>query len=114
VLFGQNVLLSSRRYFQLEKREEKMRSIVVRVSCTALVLAAMGAGAADLSYPSGPVRLIIPFSPGGAADVPGRILVNRLSESLGHQVVIETGPVPARRSAPKRPRRPRRTATRFS
>ena len=70
-----------------------MKSTVVHACCTALALAALSAGAADApSYPSRAVRLIIPFSPGGAADVPGRILVNRLSESLGHQVVIENRP----------------------
>ena len=44
------------------------------------------------AYPSRPVRLIIPFSAGGAADVPGRILTQRLSEVLGQQVVIENRP----------------------
>ena len=48
--------------------------------------------AAPQSYPSRPVRLIIPFSAGGAADVPGRILTQRLSEALGQQVVIENRP----------------------
>jgi tripartite-type tricarboxylate transporter receptor subunit TctC len=38
------------------------------------------------------VRLIIPFSAGGAADVPGRILAQRMSESLGQQVVVENRP----------------------
>jgi tripartite-type tricarboxylate transporter receptor subunit TctC len=44
------------------------------------------------SYPARPVRLIVPFSPGGAADVPGRILADRLTASLGQQVVIENRP----------------------
>ena len=70
-----------------------MKSIVVLACCAGLALAAVSAGAADAqSYPSRAVRLIIPFSPGGAADVPGRILTNRLSESLGQQVVIENRP----------------------
>lgn len=40
-------------------------------------------------YPSKPVRMIIPFAPGGASDFVGRILQPRLGELLGQQVVIE-------------------------
>lgn len=46
------------------------------------------AQAAD-SYPSKPIRLIIPYPPGGATDVIGRIVGQRLSEEIGGQVVIE-------------------------
>lgn len=53
--------------------------------------AATAAGAAD-TYPSRPVRMIIPFSPGGATDVPGRILAAKLSEVLGQQVVVDNRP----------------------
>ncbi|HEY9446089.1 MAG TPA: tripartite tricarboxylate transporter substrate binding protein [Burkholderiales bacterium] len=41
------------------------------------------------SYPVRPVRVIVPFSPGGAADTPGRLLLNRLSESIGQQFVVD-------------------------
>jgi len=44
------------------------------------------------NYPTRAVRLIIPFSAGGAADVPGRILTQRMSESLGQQVVVDNRP----------------------
>jgi tripartite-type tricarboxylate transporter receptor subunit TctC len=44
------------------------------------------------AFPSRAVRLIIPFSAGGAADVPGRILGQRLSELFKQQVVIENRP----------------------
>jgi tripartite-type tricarboxylate transporter receptor subunit TctC len=63
------------------------------ICVVAATLAAGLAGAAhSQAYPSKPVRMIIPFSAGGAADVPGRILAQRMSESLGHQVVVENRP----------------------
>ena len=44
------------------------------------------------SYPSKPVRLIIPFSAGGAADVPGRIITQKLGEALRQQVIVDNRP----------------------
>ncbi len=44
------------------------------------------------NYPARAIRLIVPFSPGGAADTPGRILTAKFSESLGQQVVVENRP----------------------
>src|SRR5262245_8854166 len=44
------------------------------------------------NYPTRAVRLIVPFSAGGAADVPGRLLTQRMSEALGQQVVVDNRP----------------------
>jgi tripartite-type tricarboxylate transporter receptor subunit TctC len=41
------------------------------------------------SYPMRPIRMIVPFAPGGASDFVGRILQPKLSELLGQQVVID-------------------------
>ena len=41
------------------------------------------------SYPSRPVRMIIPFAPGGASDFVGRIMQPRLGELLGQPIVVE-------------------------
>jgi len=58
------------------------------ISCLGLAplatLAAEGGG-----FPSRPVTLVIPFPPGGATDVNGRIIGQRLSKELGQPVVIE-------------------------
>ena len=54
-----------------------------------LVLIANGVNA---QYPNRPVKMIIPFAPGGASDFVGRILQPRLSELLGQQIVIENRP----------------------
>lgn len=43
-------------------------------------------------YPARPIRLIIPFSPGGAADVPGRIVAQKLADSFGQQIVVDNRP----------------------
>ena len=59
-----------------------------------LVLLPTLAGGADAAerFPSRPVRMIVPFSPGGATDVPGRILAAKLSELVGQQVVVDNRP----------------------
>lgn len=44
------------------------------------------------AYPARSIRLIVPFSAGGAADVPARILAQRMTEVLGQQVVVENRP----------------------
>jgi tripartite-type tricarboxylate transporter receptor subunit TctC len=48
--------------------------------------------AASQPYPARPVRLIVPFSPGGAADVPVRVLSQRMSETLGQQIIVDNRP----------------------
>jgi tripartite-type tricarboxylate transporter receptor subunit TctC len=48
-----------------------------------------GQAAAQSSYPDRPVRLVVPFSPGGATDVADRAVADALSEILGQPVVVE-------------------------
>src|ERR1700740_3232017 len=43
-------------------------------------------------YPSKPIRMIIPFAPGGASDFVGRIMQPKMVELLGQPVVIENKP----------------------
>ena len=69
-----------------------MKSSILRACCAAGALAVSIAPVEAQNYPTRPVRLIIPFSPGGAADVPGRILADRMTHALGQQLVIENRP----------------------
>lgn len=43
----------------------------------------------EAAYPDRPVRMIVGFPPGGAADILGRMAAQQLSESLGHNVVVD-------------------------
>jgi len=45
--------------------------------------------AQSINYPSRPVKLIVPFPPGGATDVIGRIMAQELSKALNQQVLVE-------------------------
>jgi tripartite-type tricarboxylate transporter receptor subunit TctC len=53
------------------------------------LLALVPALAFSQGYPTKPIRMIVPFAPGGASDFVGRIIQPRLTELLGQQIVVE-------------------------
>jgi tripartite-type tricarboxylate transporter receptor subunit TctC len=85
---------------------------------TALIAAVAAAASvasvahAQSNYPTKPIRLIIPFAPGGTTDIVGRGVADQMSRILGQTVVVENRAGGVARSAPTRSPRRRRTATR--
>ncbi len=60
---------------------------------TASLLAALLPGAAhSQGYPNKPIRLIVPYAPGGATDIIGRAAAAELTKTMGQQVIIENRP----------------------
>ncbi|MCE9638609.1 MAG: tripartite tricarboxylate transporter substrate binding protein [Betaproteobacteria bacterium] len=68
----------------------KPRQIIVLLIAASAWL--MSGVALAQTYPTKPVRMIVPFPPGGATDLLARVVAQKLSESLGHQVVVDNRP----------------------
>ena len=69
-----------------------MKTYISLVRCallSMLAIAALSPLAAAQNYPTKPIRMIVPFPPGGAVDAIGRIIGQKLGESFGHPVVID-------------------------
>ncbi len=64
--------------------------VLMAAAATCAILAAADASAQE--YPARAVRVIVPFSPGGAVDGPMRLIAQELSKRLGQAVVVENKP----------------------
>jgi len=69
----------------------KRRALTLLAALAALSLNGAAAQAAD-AYPSKPIKLIVPFPPGGPTDIIGRLVGKILGDKLGQPVVIENKP----------------------
>src|SRR5207244_2105105 len=61
----------------------------MKILRVAAILLAFAGSALAQSYPAKPVRLIVPFPPGGNTDIVGRLIAQKLSDALGQQVYVE-------------------------
>lgn len=69
----------------------------MRLSCIEVIVAVLLLGGSAVSalaqtYPAKPIRLVVPYAPGGAADPNARIVGQRLSEVTGQPVIIDNRP----------------------
>ncbi len=81
-------------------RQERKHEVAMLALCAAAALTSIVAGPAcgaapkenqggGASYPSKPIRMIVPFAPGGSTDTLGRSIGQKLSERFGEQVVVD-------------------------
>jgi tripartite-type tricarboxylate transporter receptor subunit TctC len=69
-----------------------------RLTTSAIVLLAMTAclsgtqAMAQAPYPNRPIKMVVPFPPGGASDLTARVLAQKMGESMGQPVVVENKP----------------------
>jgi tripartite-type tricarboxylate transporter receptor subunit TctC len=68
-------------------RRERRRRATAAALVVALATAALPAAAQ--TYPSRPVHLVVPYAPGGTGDIVGRLIADKLAQSLGQSFVIE-------------------------
>src|SRR5262249_12935550 len=65
------------------------RRLFLRVAASVIVLPAISRYVWAQTYPTRPVRIIVPFAPGGGTDIVARLIAQWLTERLGQQFIIE-------------------------
>ncbi len=68
------------------------RSLAVSVVAVAATMSIAPAAHAQADYPTRPIKLILPFPPGGGADLTARSLAQKMGESMGQSIVVENKP----------------------
>ena len=69
-----------------------MNAFFKSITCAALLLAALAGQAIAQAFPIKQIRVIVPYAPGGATDIMGRVVAQRLGEILGQQVLVDNRP----------------------
>jgi tripartite-type tricarboxylate transporter receptor subunit TctC len=68
------------------------RTCFLAAVAVAVCLGAWSGGAAAQAYPSKPIRLVVPYSPGAGTDTISRILAQKIGDAMGQQVVVDNRP----------------------
>lgn len=69
-----------------------IRRTLLKLAAIGLAAGAAPALHAQTAWPTQPVRMVIPFPPGGPTDLVGRVIAQALSEQLGQNVIVENKP----------------------
>ena len=72
----------------------KMFSKAALLALPAALMLALAPTGSQAAWPDKPIRLVLPFGPGGVADVTSRLMAEKLSEKFGQRVFIENMPGP--------------------
>jgi tripartite-type tricarboxylate transporter receptor subunit TctC len=69
-----------------------MRRFVLVAAAAFVTLAGTGTAALAQAWPTKPIRVVVPLTPGSASDVMGRIVADQLSQQLGQPIIVENRP----------------------
>ncbi len=75
-----------------ERREVLMKSIVGFLGIVALTVTGLGQAVHAQTYPTKPIRVVVPFPAGGPSDVGMRLIAQKMTESMGQQVLVDNRP----------------------
>src|SRR5438309_7309309 len=71
------------------RRKCRVTKLLVSILSTLALLSAVPTAMAQDAYPTKPIRLVVPFAAAGPTDIIARLVAQKMTESLGQQIVID-------------------------